>query len=247
MATLGVVEAVIFLIIAYHKSFDLQKEAVFADVHFLLFFSAIINSAQSLLLAILSRQVTNKLWVRMEDMELASYIVIREDFENVHAQYRELTSSRQSSSVMAADRSFDFNWQSVLDLCKSAYWLMREPNLMRRHHHLLMQVRFHELRVHFLNANSLPSNMRVATYLRKSELFVLQRLTKVSMGGWLLFAGAVNSMYFILGIVGHINSETIQYTGEVMAYTFFCANILFVLGAIVLFFKMRQVFSKIMR
>jgi len=51
LATLGVVEFFIFLAHKYYKDLNIAEELIFAQVHFTLFYTALINAFQSVILA----------------------------------------------------------------------------------------------------------------------------------------------------------------------------------------------------
>ena len=73
LATLGVVELAIHLLQTYTDGLDKNRKAVFADVHFLLFYTAIFNAFQAVILAFCTNRVSNKLWVQTEELELDHY------------------------------------------------------------------------------------------------------------------------------------------------------------------------------
>ena len=100
VATLGIVELFIFLLLKYYEDIDKARKEVFGDVHFALFYTAILNAFQSVLVAIVTRRASSKLWVRTEHLELDHYVEIREEFERVQQEYNDTgpTSSDKDSS-----------------------------------------------------------------------------------------------------------------------------------------------------
>ncbi len=59
LSTLGIVEASVFILHEYYDGFILTTEAVFAQVHFTLFFVVIFNAVMSMLLFLSSKRVAN--------------------------------------------------------------------------------------------------------------------------------------------------------------------------------------------
>ena len=70
LATLGIVELFIHLLHEYYDDLDVAKEAVFVDVHFVFFYTAIFNAFQSTLMAVFTHKVSYHTWVRTEELEL---------------------------------------------------------------------------------------------------------------------------------------------------------------------------------
>ena len=208
VATLGIVEFGVFLWGKYGY-IDKEKKAKFADVHFALFFTAIFNALQYSLTSIVSTRLSNSMWVKTEQVQLDHYVEIREEYERVNEMI-ELQYTGCGKWVR----------NCVLFVCR--------PGLRRRHESLRVQVRFHELRLHFLESNNLPFNLKVSDYLKRSELSILIGLVHVSVASWVLLIGIMNLGYFILGIIGYTTSNT-GTIGNVMTAMFFAANFLFII------------------
>ena len=81
VSTLGVVEAGIYLLHSYYDGLDVEKEKVFAKVHFFLFFTAVINALQTCILAVMCSLVSDRMWRKTEALDVMSYVNIRENFE----------------------------------------------------------------------------------------------------------------------------------------------------------------------
>jgi hypothetical protein len=242
VSTLGMVEATVFIIHQYYADLDLKKERIFADVHFTLFFVAIINALMSCILYFLSLKVAENQWVKMEALDINHYVAFRKQFDQVKAkieimeqkkqnqggggrkerttrrtsqhscndghheesffdntgnmdkdddyydyedqkggqksqsysqQQKQQKSSTSSSSTISSSSSSttvsDKNFVAVIGK------ILNKPlgeNLSFGHHNLLMgvlrkkyaelliQLRFHELRVHFIEKHHLPSNFK---------------------------------------------------------------------------------------
>jgi hypothetical protein len=185
VATLGIVEFLLYLIGEYHKDYDKSKKGVFADVHFLLFYTAIINAILSAVLFCITSQYSYRIWVKTEMLELNHYVEIREEFQIVKDQLeskrlqqdRHLerkvnrssaisTSSSESSFPKAKidklrNRPIQNNNEVAEDVVRLKYiveWIREKykyPELKQRYNDLLLQIRFHELRIHFLQAYKL--------------------------------------------------------------------------------------------
>ena len=83
-------EVGVWLVIKFHTNIDFEKERVFADVHYCLFFTAIFNALQTFLLAIISFAISRRKWVQTESLELDHYVELREEFDRCKAELRRL-------------------------------------------------------------------------------------------------------------------------------------------------------------
>ena len=243
VATLGIVEFVVFLIQKYYAGLDKAQKDVFADVHFMLFYCALFNALQTVLLAVTSYSVANHLWVRTEALELDHYIEIREEFERVDSILYGNVEERQRPT---SEFVFEYNVRGIRKLWQRIYRFVRYPILSQRHAELLVQVRFHDLRVHFLKANDLPLQLRVSDYLTRSLLSVLQKLAHISAMAWLLLTGGICMLYFFMGIVVYV-TEDLKMVGVSMTWIFLCSMIFSVLLSLIIFNKMKWIFQRIMR
>lgn len=203
---------------------------MFADVHFALFYTAILHAFQSVLVAYATTRVTQKLWVQTESLELNHYVEIREEFEEVKKKLTLHSMTTSSSGYFDA---------------KSVFKWMRYPVLRRKYLRLLLQVRFHELRVHFLEAYQLPLKLKVSDYLVRSKQNVLLKLVQVSSVAWLLLTGAINVVYYGIGMISyHTRSMTIM--GDILIVIFFSSMGVFVVVSLVVYVKMDSIFKSIM-
>jgi hypothetical protein len=142
VATLGLVEFGVFVLMKYHDGIDKEKKEVFADVHFALFYTVVFNAFQSSLTAIFTSHASHRLWVRTEQLELDHYVEMREEYERLSSVIGEHDAG---SRVEKWVRNF------YLSACR--------PGLRRKYNKLRIQVRFHELRLHFLETHQLPLNL----------------------------------------------------------------------------------------
>jgi hypothetical protein len=216
----------------------MDQKKVFEYCHFLLFFTAIFNALMSCIQAWIAFRVSNRLWVRTEQLELSHYVVIREEFEDLEEKVQALKPPSLTSNSI---------WSRVGRVAARLYAEITNPITFRRYRRLLVQVRFHELRLHFLQANDLPLTLRVSDYLASSNLAVLKSLVSVSAFAWILLTSASNITYFLLGMLVHITDDGGSSVTKAMAYLFVGGNALAVTIAIVLFYKMKHIFYNIMK
>jgi hypothetical protein len=233
LSTLGIVELVVYLILKYFENVDKAKKTVFADVHFALFYTAIFNAFQSVFVAWATWRTSNSLWVQTEFLDLDHYVEIREEFDRIKA-------------IFGAEDDYEFvygggNFKGVL---KYFFQSVRNPGLRGRYMNLLVQVRFHQLRLHFLEGNDLPLTLKVNEYLKRSEERVLIKLVHVSASAWLMLTGGLNMIYFLMGIVSY-TTEDQKIVGFSMTGIFFFMMFVFIFICLVLYFKMRSIFRTI--
>jgi hypothetical protein len=127
---------------------------VFAKVHFTLFYTAVLNAMQTVLLAFLSFRISRRLWVDTESLSLNNYVEIREEFDHVNQQLQSLRrnggrriwkqphdSQSTGSQRSPTDALFDFHlFGSITDLRRDVWELIRYPVLKRKYSNLLLQV-----------------------------------------------------------------------------------------------------------
>ena len=172
MSTLGIVEAIIFLLHKYYKGLVVETEIVFAEIHFTLFFVVIINAVMSSLLYFLTSRVAKTQWFRMETIDIDHYVAVRKEFESVKEKLKRLKADQISEKMRTrSDRSLKFDMRATEPegplTTKKENWFTKlwgnyvtKNILERKHRELLVQVRFHEMRVHFIESHNLPSNFR---------------------------------------------------------------------------------------
>jgi hypothetical protein len=227
VATLGIVEFGVFLLQKYYQGLDKGRKDVFADVHFALFYTAIFNAFQALLLAMVVHRTSDRLWIQTEQIDLAKYVRIREAFQLTKAKLYD-------------DLEVD-NWFAPRRLWKS----LRRPALRRKYKKLLVQVRFHQLRIHFIEGNGLPLNFKVSEYLKRSEQGVMHGLVTVSEVAWLLLTGGLNLIYFFMGMVAYESGSEVT-VGISLTTIFFGSMVFFIFMSWILYVKMQNIFQKIM-
>lgn len=231
LSTLGVVEFVVFLILKYVENIDKAKKGVFADVHFAFFYTAIFNAFQSVIVALVTRRNSERLWFSPEHFSLDHYVEIREEFDRVQAKY---FPEGEGSGPFSLRKFLHRQVQNI-----------RRPGLRRRYLDLLVQVKFHQLRLHFLEGNNLPVSLKVSEYLKRSEQRVLMKLIHVSSGAWLMLTGGLTLIYFLMGMIAFVIEEK-DIMGSVLTCIFFCILVVFILICLALYVKMNTIFKSIM-
>jgi hypothetical protein len=236
VATLGIVEFGVFLLQKYYQGLDKERKDVFGDVHFALFYTAIFNAFQSVLLAMVVTRTSDRLWVQTEQVELSKYVRIREAFEKTQAQlYDDLEYCNGNDNV--------WNWKRYTP--RRLWKSLRHPGLRQKYMKLLVQVRFHQLRIQFLEGNDLPLNFKVSEYLKRSEQGIMHHLVHVSEVAWLLLTGGLNLIYFLMGMVAHVSKDQVT-VGTSLTSIFFGSMFFFIFMSWILYVKMRNIFRKIM-
>lgn len=114
-----------------------------------------------------------------------------------------------------------------------------------RYINLLIQVRFHQLRIQFLEGNDLPLTLKVSEYLKKSEQSVLIKLIHVSTIAWLFLTGGFCLLYYAMGMVAFV-AEDMEVVGTSLTAIFFGVMILFIIFSLYVYYKMKQIFAVIM-
>eukprot|EP00980_Cylindrotheca_fusiformis_P005217 scaffold1118_cov135-Cylindrotheca_fusiformis.AAC.15 len=233
LSTLGIVELFVYLILKYYKDYNKAQKSVFADVHFALFYTAVFNAFQTVIVAITTMRKSNFLWVETEHLELDHYVEIREEFDRVREKYGYEIDDEFSSGL------------TFRNLPRYVLQRIRNPGLRGRYLNLLVQVNFHSLRLHFLQGNNLPLTLKVSDYLKRSEERVLEKLVHVSGGAWLMLTGGLNLIYFLMGVVSYV-SEDQETVGLCLTCIFFLMMFVFIFICVALYFKMRNTFRAIM-
>jgi hypothetical protein len=215
VAVLGIVELGVHLIQQFHE-FDKGRKAVFADIHFLLFYTDIFNALQAIIQAFATKRVSDRLWVRTEELELDHYVEIREEYDRVHEELYGVPPDMDSSQ-QSHHHDHHHHHPRRSGLINS----ILRPGLRAKYKKLLLQVRFHELRVNFLRAYKLPLKLKVSDYLMRSESAVLISLVHISPAAWLWLAAVCNLLYFLAGII-------VQHTGDSNASATFYSIVFFI-------------------
>jgi hypothetical protein len=286
VATLGIVEFFLYLISEYYPDYDSSRKAAFADVHFMLFYTAIINAFQTVLTAFVTSTISKQMWIKTEMVELNHYVEIREEFDSLQRKLHQLetqstANTKKSETIKDVSPQNDvevasnpvntsstdptqqpnqnpqpttnesspsqtsLSWYWPWKRCRLCYDRIRYRRIRRKYHRLMVQIRFHELRVHFLEAYQLPMKLKISDYLMRSEKAVLIKLVHVSPVAWLLLTGAVCLLHFVLGMVFHQYNDEIM-IGTALTCIFFVSIGAFVLISWLVYHKMESIFHEIM-
>jgi len=233
LSTLGIVELVVYLTLKYLQDYDQAKKSVFADVHFCLFYIAVFNAFQTVIVAMATKRTSTKQWVDTEKIDISHYIEIREEFDSVMRKLGYNDDDDEIANVPTLKGFFRGISQSI-----------RNPGLRSHYSDLLVQVNFHSLRLHFLQSNDLPLTLKVSDYLKRSEERVLAKLVHVSGGTWLMLTGCLNLAYFLFGMVAYV-SEDQEVVGLFLKGIFFFVLFIFILISVAVYFKMKSTFHTI--
>jgi len=136
-------------------------------------------------------------------------------------------------------------WSSLKRFCVSCFYTIKYPRLKAKYNKLLVQVRFHEMRVHFLQSYDLPLKLKVSTYLMRSEQQVIKHLIHVSTSAWLWLTGLICVLYYITGITTDITKDREKSLITLAAF-FYIQMILFILISMWLYYSMQGIFMQIM-
>ena len=202
----------------------------------MLFYTAVFNAIQSCFVRLLAGRRTDKTWVKTEDIDLGHYVAIRKEFDRLESIFSDDISESESDSSC---------WKHFQDSCYDLAFKIRHPHLSRRKYELLVPIRFHELRAHFIDSNNLPPKFKVSHYLKRSFTSVLLDFVHISPAAWIMLMATCNLLYYLSGMMLNVTGDG-EKVEEFLMYIFFAMMIIFVAFAIILYFKMRSIFSKIM-
>jgi len=247
LATLGIVEAIIYLWIHYHDISDtlLLKERCFAEVHFTIFFVAIINAMQSGILYLFSLHVAEQQWTRIEALDIDHYVAIRREYEVVDAKllkFEEKINRTLGRETNANNRDLyetDGNW------IVNCFEYLRYSSIKKKHKRLLVQVRFHELRVHFIELNKLHHKFRVSEYLKLSLNDVFDKLVHISPIAWLSLVACANLVLFSLHLVARDTNG--QPDSSILTVIYLTYSFFIIFLSILVARKIKNIFFCIMR
>ena len=245
LSTLGIVECVIYLLHKYWEDFNLDYEKVFIDIHFMLFYTAVINAVQSSLVRVLTQRLTTKHWTMTEDIDIYHYVSIRKEFDRLEEQFHLDKSIAASSSQDSSGHNFFPENQSYFrSMLGDIAFRIRHPYISSRKNALIVPVRFHELRAHFIESNKLPQKFKVSPYLNLSLTSVLLEFVHISPAAWILLMASANILYFLSGAI----LDATGYVGSVSTFmiaVFFTVATLFAVLQFFITLKMKSIFSHI--
>ncbi|KAL7540630.1 hypothetical protein ACHAXR_010673 [Thalassiosira sp. AJA248-18] len=229
----------------------MYREPIFVDVHFMLFYTAVFNAIQSCLVRLLAGRRTDRAWIQTEDIDIGHYVAIRKEVDRLENKLQrgnatDWQNNASSHSSAYSDNDNESCWSSFREAVSSLAFKIQHPHLSRRKDKLLVPIRFHELRAHFLKSNNLPPKFKVSHYLKRSLTSVLLDFVHISSAAWILLMATANLLYFLSGMLLNVTEDSVE-VEEFLMYIFFAMMVIFVVIAFILFFKMKSVFSQISR
>ncbi len=242
----------------------------------MLFYTAVFNAIQSVLVRIVSARRTDRAWVQTEDIDIGHYVAIRKEFDRVDNELKQVErqldheeegigkdggnepperprlgvprneneqqqqEQQQSVSFLASVR--DYFREAINDLSLR----FRHPQLSHRKRELLVPLRFHELRAHFIDTNNLPPKFKVSHYLKRSLTSVLLDFVHISSSAWVMLMATGNLIYFLSGMI--LSKTRSKYSvPEFLVIVFFVMCVFFVVCVLGIYFKIKKIFSKILQ
>ena len=260
VSTLGIVEAVIFLVHHYYADLNIKVEKVFANVHFTLFFVAIINAIMSCLLYFFAIHIAEKQWDKLETIDLDHYVAVRKEFEAISKHMNAIKNVKKNAKKdnkgenEDGGQSFEYETSGetgiFLKLIRSSPYSILQANVRQvldmKYKKLLVQVRFHELRVHFIERYSLDPKFRVSSYLRLCMTDVFTKLVHITTFSWLILLASTNLLFFITGVITTQtkDEDSIPVT---LSWVYIGYTVMFVLVSVAVSLKMKNIFFVIMK
>lgn len=219
--------------------------AMFIDVHFMLFYTALFNAIQSGLVRLITSHRINKTWMQTEDIDIDHYVAIRKEFDRVEStieeKYRFVPKNTDVGDSQSSDKKYSFLQEVTRDLA----FKLRHPRLYRKRKRLLTPIRFHELRAHFIDANNLPPKFKVSLYLKRCLTSVLLDFVHISPAAWIMLMATANILFFVMGMIFNKSMESEDV--ELCLVTIVVGSMItFIVFGFVLYFQMRYIFSKIL-
>jgi len=216
----------------------------------MLFYTALFNAMQSCLVRLWTVHRVDKAWIKTEDIDLGHYVAIRKEFDRLESKLNREKSStagstNNNSNATTTGTGESSTWELFREALSDLSFRIRHPHYSRRKEQLLVPIRFHELRAHFIDSNNLPPKFKVSHYLKRSLTSVLLDFVHISSGAWILLMATANFLYFISGMIMNALKEAVL-VEEFLLGIFFALMIFFVVFAFVLYFKMKSIFSKIL-
>ena len=199
----------------------------------MLFYTALFNAIQSCLVRLWTVHRVDKAWIKTEDIDLGHYVAIRKEFDRLESKLnREKSSTAGSTNNTATSGtgSESSTWELFREALSDLSFRIRHPHYSRRKEQLLVPIRFHELRAHFIDSNNLPPKFKVSHYLKRSLTSVLLDFVHISSGAWILLMATANFLYFISGMIMNALKEAVL-VEEFLLGIFFALMIFFVVFA----------------
>ena len=232
----------LYLMHKYWESFNYHVEATFVDVHFTLFYTALFNALQGCLIRIIAGWRTDR-WMQTEDIDVGHYVAIRKEYDRVDRKLNAIDGIEEFENVTLSDKTY---WDMLQAACKRAKNRFRHPHLSRRRNELLVPIRYHELRTHFLETNDLPPSFKVSHYLKRSLTSVLLDFVHINAAAWIALMATANVIYFLAGVL-------LEKTRNESSITWFLTGcfvvmvVAYIILSIVMSMKMEKIYSQTLR
>jgi len=216
---------------------------VYKGIHYVLFFVAIINAIQCCILYYLSMKVANTNWVRVESIDIDHYIAIRQRFIKICCELKENVSFT-NRKLSETNLRILLNQGLLTSFKKTLYELFHHPRLLFKYRKLLVQVRFHELRVKLIETHKLPPKFRVSEYLIECLNHVFVSFIEISAVIWLSLLGVVNLLFFLCGIIT-FQTSNVSPAGSMLAFIYIFHPFVFIIITVFIYAKVKRVFRQI--
>jgi hypothetical protein len=258
VSLLGIIELAMYSMYKLNVSFEKKAYYAFADVHFALFFTPLFNAFQSCTIAFFISRSSRQSWVIAENQDTSHYEEIHKEYNVVKNNISRSVDSikqyligdlvidgnvnSQTSPNTSPGMEHDHDVSSVASVWDLWIHFARLPRMRRKCNSLLGQLRFHELRKYFIQANELPLTFPLSDYLKRCEMHVLHELVHISTFKWVILAGAVDLLYFHFGVHTYFSDGKGVNLGYVMAFLFFSSMLTFVVVSLIIRTKINNIF-----
>jgi len=157
----------------------------FEVIHYTLFLVAVCHTFFVCLLVYMSERIS-RYWERIEELEFNHWQELRGDYDGL---------------VHELGLKGHLHTPHLRDRFKRLATALRNPRRWFRLAQLTENVRFHDIRHHFIRANHLPSNFHFVTYLKKCKQHVTLHLTSIHRGVWLGIAWLISADLLFRGMI----------------------------------------------
>lgn len=224
-----------------------------------LFYTALFNAIQSVLIRLVTTRRTNRNWVQTEDIDIGHYVAVRKEFDRVESEWKHLHLLHGTELAYSHSESYLGNslhdaeqemrgasaCGSVKRYLHDFSMKIRYPRLHFRKRKLEVPVRFHELRHHFIKQNGLSSKFKISQYLKRSLTSVLLDFVHISSAAWIMIMALSILLYFICGIALSATGDKVT-VYEFLISAMSSGAVLFLIISFVLYLKMKTIISKIL-
>jgi len=246
LATLGVVEVIVFLLHYYWAGLPIKAEQKFALVHYMIFFAAIINALFSISVYALAKYNANRDWVTTELLaeNMGAYVQVRREFEKIEDKLHGGNNLAEKMGDNLAGVTFHFDRRSLMHFIAVIWWRVRKPHTMRRYRKLLVQVRYHALREKFIGRNECSASFPLYKYLERAQRDVVEKVVHIGVSSWMMLVFFLLFLNYCMALV--IVNGNLKLVGKGILYVFFSLCAIIVLFVLYLQRQMNYIFYRIM-